>query len=213
VGTDGAETLPLFAEAGLPQPLADGPAPLPLMSRGEDVVHDYRTMAFSLKAHPLTFMRARLDRRGTLRAADLVKGRNGSRVEVAGLVLVRQRPGTASGVVFMTLEDETGIANIVVWSKSFEQHRRTILGSRMMAVRGKLQIEGLVVHVVAENFTDMTTELISMANGHSIGDASLAHGDEGKTGPTGGRDAPHHRRAEAAERQARAALPKGRNFQ
>ena len=152
---------------------------LPLLKRSEDVVHDYRTMSFSLKAHPVSFMRPALDQRRIVRCADLGQYRNGQSIEVAGLVLVRQRPGTASGVVFATLEDETGIANIVIWSKAFETYRRTILASRMLAVRGKLQIEGLVIHVVAEKFTDMTGELIALANGQSIGDAALARGDEG----------------------------------
>ena len=125
---------------------------------------------------------------------------------------MRQRPGTASGVVFATLEDETGIANIVIWSAAFDKHRKTILASRLLAVRGRLQIEGLVIHVVAEEFTDMTGDLIALAGGHGIGDAAIAHGDEGKSGPHGGRDLPDRKRAETVERQSRAAMPKGRNF-
>ncbi len=182
------------------------------MSHSEDVVHDYRTMAFSLKAHPVSFLRTSLERRSIIRCADLIGRRDGERVEVAGLVLVRQRPGTASGIVFATLEDETGIANVVIWSRVFEQQRRVILSSRLMAVRGKLQIEGLVVHVVAESFTDMTDDLVALASGHGIGDTALARGDEGRSGPQPGRDAPLKRQQETAERQARAALPTGRNF-
>jgi error-prone DNA polymerase len=212
VGSEGAETLPLFRQSGPPAPRGEAESRLPLMTHSEDVVHDYRTMAFSLKAHPMSFLRQRLDRRGTVRCADLGKYRNGQRIEVAGLVLVRQRPGTASGVVFATLEDETGIANIVIWSKAFDTHRRTILASRLMAVRGTLQIEGLVIHVVAENFVDMTRELTALADGASVGDAALAHGDEGRNGPQAGRELEAHKRAEIAERQARAAMPKGRNF-
>jgi len=211
-GTDGAETLPLFRQAGPPAPGNEADPGLPLMPRSEDVVHDYRTMSFSLKAHPVSFMRQKLDRRKTVRCADLGKYRNGQKIEVAGVVLVRQRPGTASGVVFATLEDETGIANIVIWSAAFDKHRKTILASRLLAVRGRLQIEGLVIHLVAEEFTDMTGDLIALAGGHSIGDAAIAHGDEGKSGPHGGRDLPDRKRAETVERQARAAMPKGRNF-
>ena len=181
-------------------------------SHGENVVHDYRTMSFSLKAHPMSFMRQDLDRRGVVRCADLTQHRNGERVEVAGLVLVRQRPGTASGVVFATLEDETGIANIVIWSKAFDTNRRTILASRVMAVRGKLQIEGLVIHVVAEQFTDMTSQLTSLSNDKSLGDATLARADEGTLDVVPFYELPELKEKEAAERNARAALPRGRNF-
>ncbi len=212
IGTDGAETLPLFKSAGVPAPRGEPEPDLPLMGHGEDVIHDYRTTSYSLKAHPVSFLRTKLKQRGIVCCADLSRHRNGQRVEVAGLVLVRQRPGTASGVVFATLEDETGIANVVIWSKAFDTHRKTILSSKLMAVRGRLQIEGLVIHVVAESFTDMTAELVALANGTSIGDAILAHGDEGKTGPHPGRDAPQLRRDEAAAREAKAALPRGRNF-
>jgi error-prone DNA polymerase len=169
-------------------------------------------MSFSLKAHPMSFLRGKLAARHVVRCADLKTHRDGQRIEVAGLVLVRQRPGTASGVVFATLEDETGIANIVIWSKAFETHRRTILASRVMAVRGKLQIEGDVIHVVAETFTDLTDELTGLANGYALGDASLAHGDEGTLDETPAHQLPHLKRQETAERQARAALPRGRNF-
>jgi DNA polymerase III alpha subunit len=212
VGSDGAETLPLFAQAGVPAPKQEVDFSLPMMPRGEDVIHDYRTMSYSLKAHPLSFMRGKLDRRGTLAASELIHRRNGERVEVAGLVLVRQRPGTASGIVFATLEDETGVANIVIWNKVFEQNRPVILGSKLLAVRGKLQIEGLVIHVISESFTDLTPDLLALASGQSIGDAVAAHGDEGKTGPQPGRDQAEIRRRELAERVARAALPRGRNF-
>ncbi len=211
-GTDGAETLPLFKNSGRPADRHEAGVDLPLMAPSEEVVHDYRTMSFSLKAHPLSFMRRKLDRRGTVASSGLGKRRNGESIEVAGLVLVRQRPGTASGVVFATLEDETGIANIVIWKKTFDEHRRVILGSRLLAVRGKLQIEGLVIHVVAESFTDLTGDLVALASGYTIGDTVLARGDEGQSGESGGRELPRLRREEAEQRQARAALPRGRNF-
>jgi error-prone DNA polymerase len=211
-GTDGADTLALFKSSGRPEIRSEADPDLPLMTHGENVVHDYRTMSFSLKAHPMSFLRRDLMQRGIVRCADLGKYRNGQRIEVAGLVLVRQRPGTASGVVFATLEDETGIANIVIWSKAFDTFRRTILASRVMAVRGKLQIEGLVIHVVAEQFTDMTSDLTSLSNGHSLGDATLAHADEGTLDVTPFYELPRLKEEEAAQRNARAALPRGRNF-
>jgi error-prone DNA polymerase len=182
------------------------------MPPGESVVHDYRTLTLSLKAHPVSFLRDLLDSRRILRAHDLGRHRNGEIVEVAGLVLVRQRPGTASGIIFATLEDETGIANIVIFNKTFEANRRPILASRMLSVRGQLQIEGLVIHVIARQFTDMTPHLLQIASGHDIGTAVLAHADEGRTDTQPGRDAGMLRRQEVAERQARAALPGGRNF-
>ena len=213
IGTDGAETLPLFERLEAPPPRNDLETGLPLMGASEDVVHDYRTMSFSLKAHPVSFMRRQLEAKRVVRCGDLDRMRNGQRVEVAGLVLVRQRPGTATGVVFATLEDETGIANIVIWSAAFEKHRRVILASRMMAVKGKLQIEGRVIHVVAESFTNMTDDLVALAGGHSIGDHALAHGDEGRSGDAPPfYDVPRIRKEEAEQRAARAALPKGRNF-
>jgi error-prone DNA polymerase len=211
-GSAGAETLQLFRAAGTAKPRPDADPELPLMTAGENVVHDYRTMSFSLKAHPMSFLRRSLEQRGVVRSADLGRYRNGQTVEVAGLVLVRQRPGTASGVVFATLEDETGIANIVIWSKAFDTHRRTILASRVMGVRGKLQIEGLVIHVVAESFTNLNDELAALSNGRVLGDSVLAHADEGTLDVTPFYELPRLRQEEAAERQARAAMPKGRNF-
>jgi error-prone DNA polymerase len=211
-GSDGADSLQLFKQAGRPTVAGEADPELPLMRHSENVIHDYRTMSFSLKAHPMSFMRRSLDRRGIVRCADLGQHRNGDRVEVAGLVLVRQRPGTASGIVFATLEDETGIANIVIWSKVFDAQRRTILASRAMGVRGRLQVEGLVIHVVAEQFTDLTGELLALSNGRSLGDTVLARADEGTLDVTPAHDVPRLKQEETAERQARAAMPKGRNF-
>jgi DNA polymerase III alpha subunit len=115
-------------------------------------------------------------------------------------------------VIFATLEDETGIANIVIWPKVFEANRKTVLGARMLAVRGQLQREGLVVHIIAEQLTDMTSHLLDLAHGLDIGDRVLARGDEGRSGPQPGRDRPALLEVERARRQAYAALPGGRNF-
>ncbi|HEV7277980.1 MAG TPA: error-prone DNA polymerase [Devosiaceae bacterium] len=212
MGTDGAETLPLFAAAGRPGSRDAEEAGLPPMPPGEAVVHDYKTLSLSLKAHPVSFLRDLLDQRRTLRCEDLARMRHGSLVETAGLVLVRQRPGTASGVIFATLEDETGIANIIIWSKVFEANRRAVLGSRLLAVKGQLQREGLVTHVVARSFTDLTPQLVALADGHDFGDATIARADEGRKGPAPSRDEVLLQRQELARRQARAALPAGRNF-
>jgi error-prone DNA polymerase len=146
-----------------------------------------------------------------VRCADLERQRNGGRVEVAGLVLVRQRPGTASGVVFATLEDETGIANLVIWSKAFSANRRTILAARVLAVRGRLQIEGSVIHVVAETFTDMTADLTALAQGRGLGDRALARADDDMLAPVP-MQGPQSGAEPQVVRRARAALPAGRNF-
>jgi len=212
LGTDGAEVLPLFMGSGAPSPRAEPDADLPPMPMGEQVIHDYKALSFSLKAHPVSFLRPMFDRRGTLKASDLLHAPAGRNVEVAGLVLVRQRPGTASGVIFATLEDETGIANIVIWPKTFEKNRRVVLGSRLMAVKGQLQREGLVVHVIASEMFDMTAPLLELANGYDMGDAVVARGDEGKTGTPESRTRHVSRHQEMVERQARAAMPSGRNF-
>jgi error-prone DNA polymerase len=151
---------------------------LPAMPLCEHVVEDYVTSGLSLKAHPVSFFRDRLTALGAIRNTELRSGPHPSlprkrgrdsegdlRLTVAGLVLVRQRPGTSKGVIFMTLEDETDIANIIVWPKVFESNRRTVMTARFLAVRGRLQRAGLVIHVIAENFVDLSAELSSLRNG------------------------------------------------
>jgi error-prone DNA polymerase len=152
------DALPLFA-ASRPQRDAEPDAKLPPMPLGAHVVEDYRRLSLSLKAHPTSFLRARLAARGILGSDALSSVRSGERVTVAGLVLVRQRPGTAKGVIFMTLEDEGGVANVIVWPKAFERLRAIVLGSRLVAVTGKLQNEQGVIHVVADRMEDLTPML------------------------------------------------------
>jgi error-prone DNA polymerase len=140
---------------------------LPAMPLCEHVVEDYVTTGLSLKEHPVRFFRERLLALGAIRNVQL---RDESlppdmTVTVAGLVLVRQRPGTSKGVVFMTLEDETDIANVIVWPKVFERNRRTVMTSRFLAVRGRLQRAGLVIHVVAESFVDLSAQLPWLRDG------------------------------------------------
>jgi len=216
MGTDGAETLPLFSIAGPRSRQQEEDADLPPMPPGEAVVHDYKSLSLSLKGHPVSFLRDMLDRQGFLPTDGLRNAPVGRLAQVAGLVLVRQRPVTATGVIFATLEDETGIANIIVWPRVFEKNRRAVLGSRLLGVRGELQREGLVVHLIAREFVDFTPRLLGLASGHDLGDGALARADEVKNGPyhseSDGRDEAYRRRREMAERQARAALPGGRNF-
>src|ERR1700722_18330065 len=140
---------------------------LPAMALSEHVVEDYVATGLSLKEHPVRFFRDRLDALGALRNMALRNDelRQDQTVTVAGLVLVRQRPGTSKGVVFMTLEDETDIANIIVWPKVFAKNRRTVMTSRFLAVRGRLQRAGLVIHVVAESFVDLSAQLPWLRDG------------------------------------------------
>ena len=152
----GGAPLPLFAAAE-----ARGIEPeveLAPLTEGREVVEDYRAVQLSLRRHPLSFLRPELDRRGVLTAGDLARRKDGAKVHVAGLILVRQRPGKGN-VTFITLEDESGIANIIAWQRVFEAHRRIILSSSMIAVRGTLQREGKVTHIVADALEDMTALL------------------------------------------------------
>jgi error-prone DNA polymerase len=212
-GSDGAETLPLFTAAGRPGHREEPDADLPPMPPGQEVIHDYQALSLSLKAHPVSFLRDQLDARGIVKAGQLREIPAGRYVTTAGVVLVRQRPGTASGVVFASLEDETGLANIIIWPKTFEQYRRVVLGSRMMGVRGQVQKEGLVVHVIAKELYDLTPQLLAIAGGHHFGDAVIANADEGKSGPKGSaRGTDKAGELEGEREQMRRALPSGRNF-
>ncbi|HEX2215895.1 MAG TPA: OB-fold nucleic acid binding domain-containing protein, partial [Xanthobacteraceae bacterium] len=135
------------------------PVALPAMPLGEEVVNDYRFLKLSLRAHPASFLRADLKARGIVSNAELRARASDTWVRVSGLVTIRQRPGSASGVIFMTIEDETAIANIIVWPKVFERFRPIVLGARYIAVSGKLQQESGVIHVVADRLDDLTALL------------------------------------------------------
>ena len=132
---------------------------LPFMSDSQHVAEDYRTTSLSLKGHPVAFFREALAGRQVVPCSALTSARDRRRLSVAGLVTVRQRPGTAKGVVFMTLEDETGIANVVVWRDTFEKHRRTVMSAAFLIVHGQVQRAGDVIHLVAADFVDLTGRL------------------------------------------------------
>ncbi len=153
--------LPLLAPHLSDELFPEQSVALPAMPLCEHVVEDYVATGLSLKEHPVRFFRDRLTALGAmpnakLRGDDL---RQNSTITVAGLVLVRQRPGTSKGVVFMTLEDETDIANIIVWPKVFAKNRRTVMTARFLVIRGRLQRVGLVIHVVAESLIDLSSLL------------------------------------------------------
>ncbi|MCW6533127.1 error-prone DNA polymerase [Sphingomonas sp. MMSM20] len=155
----------LWAIRGLgekPLPLLAGlethetPVHLKALAAGREVVEDYRATQLSLRPHPLSFLRGELTRRRIVPCADLATIPDGRMVEVAGLILVRQRPGSAKGVLFLTIEDESGIANGILWPDRFEAHRRIVMSSAMVSIRGRVQKEGIVIHVVTEQVTDLT---------------------------------------------------------
>ena len=140
---------------------------LPAMTMPEHVVHDYASLSLSVKAHPVSFLREKLKQLHIVSTHDLNSLKNGDPVKVAGLVLVRQRPGTAKGVCFITIEDETGTANLVVFENIIDKYRREIMQSRLMMVEGKLQVEGEVIHVIVERCFDLTRMLKKLSTGDS----------------------------------------------
>jgi error-prone DNA polymerase len=177
------EPLPLFAAASAREaemmPEINEPAVLLRpMTAGSEVVEDYRHIGLTLRSHPVSFLRDDLRRRRIVSCAKAMEARDGRWLEAAGIVLVRQRPGSAKGVMFITIEDETGIANLVVWAKVFEQHRRTVLSAGMVAVRGRIQREGEVVHLVARRILDLSAELASVGEREGKFPIQYAHGDE-----------------------------------
>jgi len=184
------EPLPLFAaasarEAEMVPEIYEPAVALRPMTAGGEVVEDYRHIGLTLRSHPIAFLREDLRRRRIVSCAEAMDARDGRWLEAAGIVLVRQRPGSAKGVMFITLEDETGIANLVVWAKVFEQHRRTVLSAGMVAVRGRIQREGEVVHLVARRITDLSTELASVGEREGNFPVPHARGDQVRNGGSG----------------------------
>jgi error-prone DNA polymerase len=206
---------PLFDAMGLDEGDPDGFAHLPLTQPSEEVVADYQTLRLSLKDHPVAFLRERLARRGVIPARALEKVGEKRRAAVAGVVLVRQRPGSAKGVCFMTIEDETGVANVVVWPKVFDQFRPVVMGARMVLVRGYVQRaddapETDVIHLVAQSIEDCTAELATLSDQplaiqRSPGDGATS------SAPAKGEAAPPSAGRHGHPRDVRV-IPKSRNF-
>jgi error-prone DNA polymerase len=192
----GAPDLPLFRYAAARDEGAERRrTALPPMPLSEEVVADYQTQRLSLKAHPMCFLRASLAERGFLRACDLPARRNRSTVRVAGVVLIRQRPGSAKGVVFVTLEDETGVVNIVVWPDAMERFRKAVMGARLMEVCGRVEADEGVIHVIAAQITDATDRLHDLSG--DLLRPAIAHADH-----AGGHGHPRNARV----------IPKSRDF-
>jgi len=185
-------------------------AHLPSMPLGEEVILDYRTVRLSLKAHPISFLREAFAARGWKPCSALAEVEDGARIRLAGLVLVRQRPGTASGVIFATLEDESGIANVIVWPKVFERFRRIVLTSKVLAVTGRVQKEGKVIHVVAERLEDLTGELAAVSEAE-IGEDAVSRADEVRKPGRDPREAALMRETERKQR-IEGVLPRSRDF-
>ncbi len=145
--------LPLFGMdgEGEREPMVD----LPRMTLGQEVIEDYLALRLSLRAHPLEILRPNLPE--SLPHAKLAEARG--RVVITGLVITRQRPGTASGVIFLTLEDETGTANVVVWTKVYETYRAAVVAGRLLRVTGRIERDGQVTHVIAEHVADLSHRL------------------------------------------------------
>jgi error-prone DNA polymerase len=165
--------------SGLPPPQEDNII-LPEMRLSEHVIQDYASTSLSLKAHPVSFMRESLARLGVRNAVSLAQAHDGDLVKVAGLILVRQRPGTASGICFITLEDETGTANLVVFRDLFDRYRKEIIRSRVLMVEGKLQREGEVIHVIVQRCFDVSRLLqqLTAAKGEDLPATPMSRSDE-----------------------------------
>ena len=221
-GKSAAEKLPLFDRPAIRLRDNEPETKLPTMPQGEHVIHDYRSLGLSLKAHPVSFLRQRLDRCGVTPNARLTSVRDGKRVCVAGLVLVRQRPGKGNAI-FLTLEDEEAVANIIIWQRNFEKFRPVIMGSKFIRVTGRLQSESDVVHIVAEKIEDLTPWLSTLLEESALPGAG-AHAGEGaqqmepkhtqsRLGPFLRKNGTAVKNIEMMTQKAGSVMPKGRNFQ
>jgi error-prone DNA polymerase len=181
-GLPRAAPAPLFAAAGLDE--ADGrpPSALPRPEPSQEVVNDYETIRLSLKGHPVGFLRERLKARGAVTAQAYGQMKDGRRACVAGVVLVRQRPGKGN-VTFITLEDETGVANIVLWPKLFQQYRPVVMAARLMLVRGKVQQADGVTHLISEHLEDITADLALLSQPPLKTGSFLLPADSPKSSP------------------------------
>ena len=163
----GPEPLPLFAADDMAGEGSEPAVSLPLAALGEEVIDDYAALKLTLRSHPLALLRSELAAQAAVPASRLSDHPPDTYVTVAGLVICRQRPGTASGVIFATLEDEDGIANLVIWPKVFERYRKVVMRARLMLATGRLQREGLVIHVIVTRLVDLSHRLDALAEGQS----------------------------------------------
>ena len=178
------------------------------MPLSEHVVNDYQTLKLSLKAHPMQFLRRLCAERKVTDTAKLKTLRNGAAVTVAGVVLVRQRPGSAKGVVFLTLEDEFSVLNAVIWPQVLETHRAVVMGARLMLIKGRVQRTGDIVHVVASTIEDHSSWLALLTEEGTLLRNPLARADEvARPGPD-----PHQQQPPARHPRQVRVIPKSRDF-
>lgn len=173
-----APPLPLFAFSDAREEGDDPPVALPQTPLSEHVVSDYQTLRLSLKAHPVHFLRARFKAERIVTCEDIKQMRDNARVRVAGLVLVRQRPGSAKGVVFMTIEDETGVANAVVWPNMLERYRKAVMLARLILISGRIQRHGDIIHVVTTHLEDRSGLLALLSEEADGMPVPIANADE-----------------------------------
>lgn len=209
------EPLSLFQWSKAREAGAEPEVLLPQMPLSEHVVNDYQTLRLSLKEHPMSFLRERLAAERIAACADVRELRDGAFVSVAGVVLVRQRPGSASGVVFMTIEDETGIANAVVWPKTFERYRKVVMGARLVLIRGRIQRQDEVIHIVSAQIEDYSDWLMLLSEWAAEMKVPIAHADhvaKPLPGPISGKsEISGHPRWAGHPRNERI-IPKSRDF-
>ncbi len=215
----GAKPLPLFHYQAARDVGPEAPVTLPEMALSEHVVNDYQTLRLSLKAHPVSFVRDRLEHMKVLSCHDLLTCRDGQWVRLAGVVLVRQRPGSAKGVVFMTLEDETGVANTVVWPKTLERYRKVIMTARLIVVHGRVQRHGDIIHIVCSRLEDKSQWLLELSEWAQDLRPAIANADEVLRPEPGSRRADftprpirHPREERTVPQQLMRVLPKSRDF-
>jgi error-prone DNA polymerase len=169
--------LPLFEHVQATEMGREPDVTLPAMPLPEHVVNDYRTLRLSLKAHPMSFLRAQVTAARIVSCGAVKAMKDGARVSVGGVILVRQRPGSASGVVFMTIEDETGVANAVIWPSVLERMRKVVMGARLVVIHGRIQRHEDIIHVVAERLEDKNDWLDHLSEDDEL-EAMLANADE-----------------------------------
>jgi len=217
-----AEPLPLFSWSETREEAPEPYVQLPEMRLSEHVVSDYQTLRLSLKAHPMDLLRPHFAGHRVLACDELRGVKDGAFVSVAGVVLVRQRPGSAKGVVFMTIEDETGIANAVVWAKTLERYRKEVMGARLIVIHGRVQRHEDIIHVVSARIEDRSDMLRLLSADADDMRVPLANADHVRhpdirneqTGPANGhpRWAGHPRRERIIPAREPRIMPKSRDF-
>ena len=210
-----APPLPLFTWSETQEAGTEPAVALPEMPLSEHVINDYQTLRLSLKAHPMSFLRDRLNTQRIAACSDVRSLKDGAFVRVAGVVLVRQRPGSAKGVVFMTIEDETGVANAVVWPKALERFRKVVMAARLILITGRIQRHEDIIHIVSSKLEDKSDRLLLLSEWANDMRAPIANADEVlRPDPGSARSADdlrHHSRWAGHPRNERI-IPKSRDF-